>query len=114
MRTYVNDQLVTFNGPAVKVEPRSADPQTLATIRIKSASDSATYPGVTSHQYGKGRVAYFSAGLVAGYYLYAYPYQRLALKHAVTWAGNEKPPVQVMQNPEFHSSLLTHDIYIVR
>ncbi len=106
MRTYVNDQIVTFKGPAVKVEPRSADPLPLATISVKSAPHAVTYPGVTSHQYGKGRVVYFAAGLDAGYYLYAYPYQRLALKHAITWAAHETPPVQVTAPMCVHSTIM--------
>lgn len=109
MRTYVNDQLVTFKGPAVKVAPRSSDPRTLATIHIKSASDAAAYPGVTSCQYGKGRVVYFAAGLDAGYYLYAYPYQRLALKHAITWAAHEEPPVQVTAPMCVHSTIMRQE-----
>ncbi|MFO0884052.1 MAG: hypothetical protein U0894_07695 [Pirellulales bacterium] len=47
-----------------------------------------------TNQHGKGRVVYFAGGLDAGYYLYAYPYQRLAIKHA-TWAANTPQPVTV-------------------
>ena len=48
-----------------------------------------------SSLYGKGRVVYFAAGFDAAYYLYAYPYQRLCMKHAIEWAANKKPPIAV-------------------
>jgi hypothetical protein len=42
----------------------------------------------------------------AGYYLYAYPYQRLAMKHAIEWAADEKPPVQVAAPMCVHSTVM--------
>lgn len=110
MRTYVNDLPVTFKGPAVKVERTSADAQTPATLRIKASADAAEFPGVVTHAFGKGRVAYFAAGLDAGYYLYAYPYQRLAMKHAVLWAANELPPVQVTAPMCVHSTVMRQKV----
>lgn len=109
MRTYVHDQLVTFKGPAVKVRAEHGD-QVPGSIRFKSVPDATDHPAVVTHQFGRGRVVYFAAGLDAGYYLYAYPYQRLALKHAIEWAANEKPPVQVTAPMCVHSTVMRQDV----
>lgn len=109
MRTYVNDEPVTFKGPAVQVQPRSAEHRVPATIRIKSAPDAPEHPGVVTHEFGKGRVAYFAAGLDAAYYLYSYPYQRLALKHAIQWVANETPPIRVTAPMCVHSTFMRQD-----
>ena len=106
MRTYVNDQPVTFKGPAVHVASQSSDQNRPATLRIKSSPDAAEFPGVVTREFGKGRVVYFAAGLDAAYYLYSYPYQRLALKHAMTWAANESPPIQVTAPMCVHSTVM--------
>lgn len=57
MRTYVHDPQVTFKGPAIQVRSDQVE-RVAAWIRFK------TVP----------------AGLDAGYYSYAYPYQRLEIK----------------------------------
>ena len=106
MRTYVNDQPVTFKGPAIRVESQSSDQNRPATLRIKSSPDATEFPRVVTRDYGKGRVVYFAAGLDAGYYLYSYPCQRLALKHAITWAANESPPIQVTAPMCVHSTVM--------
>jgi hypothetical protein len=106
MRTYVNDESVTFKGPAVHVQPHSTEHQTPATIHIKSAPNAINYPGVVTSEFGKGHVVYFAAGLDAGYYLYSYPYQRLVLKHAILWAANESPPVRVTAPMCVHSTIM--------
>ena len=106
MRTYVNDQPVTFKGPAVRVASQSSETNQPATLRIKSSADAAEFPAVVTRKFGKGRVVYFAAGLDAGYYLYSYPYQRLALKHAITWAANESPPIQVTAPMCVHSTVM--------
>ncbi len=105
MKTYVGEQSVTFKGPAVRVAPRDGV-EVLGTLKVKSAADAETLPGVMSHVYGKGRVVYFAAGLDAAYYLYAYPYQRLALKHAITWAASGPPPVAVKAPMCVHANLM--------
>ncbi len=106
MRTYVNDQPVTLKGPAIRVASRSSEQNRPATLRIKSSPDATEFPGVVTREFGKGRVVYFAAGLDAGYYLYSYPYQRLALKHAITWAANESPPIQVIAPMCVHSTVM--------
>ncbi len=106
MRTYVHDQLVTFKGPAVKVRPRQKDHDMPAMIRFKTAPVVTEYPGVVTSEFGKGRVVYFAAGLDAAYYLYSYPYQRLVLKHAITWAAKELPPVRVTAPMCVHSTIM--------
>jgi hypothetical protein len=106
MRIYVHRQSVTFKGPAVKVKTISDSQLTPGTIRFKGTSDVTDHPALVTQQFGKGRVVYFAAGFDAGYYLYSYPYQRLALKHAITWAANETPPIQVKAPMCVHSSIM--------
>jgi Trehalose utilisation len=106
MRTYVNDQPVTFKGPAIRVALKPTVQNQPAKLRIKSSSDTTDFPAVVTNKFGKGRVVYFAAGLDAGYYLYAYPYQRLALKHAITWAANESPLIQVAAPMCVHSTVM--------
>lgn len=105
MRTYVNDQLVTFKGPAVNVSVKSPAQSVAATVRIKTESV-GDYPGIVTNTYGTGKVVYFAAGLDAGYYLYSYPYQRLAIKHAIQLAAQETPPVQVTAPMCVHSTVM--------
>jgi hypothetical protein len=95
MRTYVGEQSVTFKGPAVRVGLKDKNARILGTLRARSVPGAADFPGVISRSYGKGRVVYFAAGFDSGYYLYAYPYQRLALRHAITWAASAPQPVVV-------------------
>ncbi len=106
MRVYVHEQRVTFKGPAVKVQALSADQQVVGYIRFKNNPVVADFPAIVTQQFGKGRVAYFAAGLDASYYLYAYPYQRLALKHAITWAANQPPRVRVTAPMCVHSTVM--------
>ena len=95
MRTYVHDEAVTFKGPGVRVKVQDRDAQTWATFEAKGVAGAPRQPAVVARKYGAGRVVYFAAGLDAGYYLYAYPYQRLALKHAIQWAAGGPQPVQI-------------------
>ncbi len=104
MTTYVGDQAVTFKGPAVRVAVKAKEPRLLATLRTKSGG--TAFPGVVARSYGKGRVVYFAAGLDAGYYLYAYPYQRLALKSAIEWAAAGPPPVRVEAPMCVHATVM--------
>jgi hypothetical protein len=106
MKTYVGDQPVTFKGAAVRVAVKDPAAKTLATLRAKDVADTPFMPGVVSRTHGKGRVVYFAAGLDSGYYLYAYPYQRLALRHAIDWAASAPAPVRVEAPMCVHSSLL--------
>ncbi len=106
MRTYVGAQSVTFKGPAVRVSPTSASAKVLATLRIKGAPEAPALPGVVTSTYGRGRVAYFAGGLDAGYYLYAYPYQRLALRAAIDWAAGQPAPLQVSAPMCVHTTLM--------
>jgi hypothetical protein len=63
-------------------------------------------PGVVTRPHGRGRVAYFAAGLDAGYYLYPYPYQRLALEQAIRWAADSPPPVEVTAPMCVHATVM--------
>ncbi|HJT76312.1 MAG TPA: alpha-amylase family protein [Gemmataceae bacterium] len=105
MKTYVGDQPVTFKGPAVRVAVTDPASRLLGTLRAK-AGGGAAFPGVVARSYGKGRVVYFAAGLDAGYYLYAYPYQRLALRSAVAWAAAGPQPVTVEAPMCVHTTVM--------
>jgi type 1 glutamine amidotransferase len=94
MQTYVGAEPVTFKGAAVRVAPR-APALVIGTLRTKGVAEAVEFPGVVTHTYGQGRVAYFPAGFDAAYYLYAYPYERLALLHAIEWAAVAPRPVTV-------------------
>jgi len=105
MQTYVGAEPVTFKGPAVRVAPRPGT-QTIATLTAKGVAGAAAFPGVMTHEHGRGRVVYLAGGLDAGYYLYAYPYQRLALEHAVRWAAGSPPPVAVEAPMCVHANVM--------
>jgi hypothetical protein len=106
MTTYVGDQAVTFKGAAVRVATKGATAKVLGTLRPRSVSGVAESPAVVSRSYGRGRVVYFAAAFDSAYYLYAYPYQRLALHHAVAWAASGPPPVVVAAPMCVHSTLM--------
>jgi type 1 glutamine amidotransferase len=106
MKTYVGKNMVTFKGPAVRVTPHGGHVQTIATMQAKSVAGAPFMPAVITNTFGRGRVAYFSAGLDAAYYLYAYPYQRLALKHAVEWAASTPAPVRIDAPMCVHSTVM--------
>ena len=77
---------VVFRGPQVLVsEP--ADAATVA-VRLKpDGSQAAPAPGVVMRQFGKGRVVYFAAGIDAGLWSYAFPYQRRLMARAIELAA---------------------------
>ena len=106
MQTYVGDNPVTFKGPAVRVSPKGESTHVIGTIETKPGTGAPAFPCVVTHTYGKGRVVYFAAGLDAAYYLYSYPYQRLAMKHAVTWAAAAPPPVIVEAPMCVHATVM--------
>ena len=106
MKTYVGAEMVTFKGPAVRVATRGDSAAVIGTLRAKSVAGAAELPGVVTNTYGKGRVVYFAAGIDAANYLYAYPYQRLALKHAITWAASDTAPLTVEAPMCVHSTIM--------
>ena len=103
MKTYVADQSVTFKGAAVRVGLKGG--KSIGTMRTKTAGADAI-PAVVTHTHGKGRVVYLAAGFDSAYYLYAYPYQRLVLGHAVRWAASAPQPVVVEAPMCVHSTLM--------
>jgi hypothetical protein len=106
MKTYVGDQAVTFKGAAVRVALKGGAAKVLGTLRAKAAAAAPECPGVVSRSYGKGRVVYFAAGFDSAYYLYAYPYQRLALVHSIGWAASGPPPIVVKAPMCVHATLM--------
>ncbi len=105
MKVYVADNPVTYKGPAVRVSPRPGT-RTLGTLQVKSAAGATEFPGVITQTYGKGRVVYLAAGFDAAYYLYAYPYQRLILRHAIDWAASSPSPLTVEAPMCVHANLM--------
>lgn len=95
MKTYVGPHPVTFKGAAVRVVQKDPAAKVVGTLRARFTEGAAEIPGVVTRTHGKGKVAYFAAGLDSGYYLYAYPYQRLALRHAIDWAASAPSPLKI-------------------
>lgn len=95
MGTYVGRDPVSFKGQAVRVEVADEDATRPAVIRRRALPDSSEGPAVVARTHGRGRVAYFAAGLDSAYYLYPYPYQRIALRNAIEWAAAAPAPVRV-------------------
>lgn len=106
MQTYVGADSVTFKGPAVKVAVTDPTAKVIGTMADKAGGVATQTPAVISRSHGKGRVVYFAGGLDAGYYLYAYPYQRLALANAVRWAASAPQPVTVRAPMCVHSTVM--------
>jgi hypothetical protein len=106
MKVYVGPDPVTFKGPAVKVAVRDSAAKIVGTLTDKAGGESPRFPGVISRTHGRGRVVYFAGGLDAGYYLYAYPYQRLALTHAIRWAAAAPQPVTITAPMCVHSTVM--------
>src|SRR5262249_4346830 len=106
MQTYVGDNPVTFKGPAVRVSPRSDATKAVGTIQSKAVAGAPAMPGGVTSRHGKGKVVYFAAGLDSAYYLYAYPYQRLALKHAIHWAASAPQPVTIEAPMCVHATVM--------
>ena len=105
MKIYVGDNSVTFKGPAARVALRDEKAKVLGTLRVKSEPGSAAIPGIVEHRFGKGRVVY-AAGFDAAYYLYAYPYQRLLLQHAIDWVAAAPKPLTVEAPMCVHSTFM--------
>jgi hypothetical protein len=108
MKSYVGDGAVTFKGPALRVVARDGV-QVIGTMKPHGAT-TGDMPAVLANTHGKGRVVYLPAGLDAAYYLYSYPYQRLALRQAIDWVAPEPPPVVVEAPMCVHSSVMRQTV----
>jgi hypothetical protein len=83
---------VIFRGPLVQVsEPEASE----VTIRMTPEGATKPLPALVTRRFGRGRVAYFAAGVDAALWSYAYPYQRRLLARAIEWAAREAPPISV-------------------
>ncbi len=51
-------------------------------------------------------VPYFAAGFDSAYYLYPYPYQRLAIRSAIDRVASSPPPVEVKAPMCVHSTVM--------
>ncbi len=90
----------------MRVTTRDDTVKTLGTLRPQATPDAPMIPAVVAHEFGKGRVVYFAAGFDAAYYSYAYPYQRLILRHAIDWAAAAPPPIVVAAPMCVHTTLM--------
>ena len=91
----IGEQPVTCKAPAVRVKPADGTQIAATVIPRGAAAAVQPSPAIVTHTFGKGRVVYLAAGIDAGYYSYAYPYQRILLASAIRWAASERPPVEV-------------------
>jgi len=95
LRALLDEENVTFKGPAVRVAVSTHTAHVAGTLAPPGSDAADTMPAVVLNQYGKGRVAYLAAGFDSAYYLYAYPYQRVLLQELIEWAAASPPPVTV-------------------
>jgi len=106
MKTYVGDNVVTFKGPAVRVQPNANHRGKIAaTIAARFQVPTTALPAVITNEFGKGRVVYLAGGFDAGYYLYAYPYERLVMKHAIQWVARSSAPMELVAPHCIHATL---------
>jgi hypothetical protein len=106
MKTYVGRDWVTMKGPAVRVQQVAATAEAWAEQRVKGDPNALTYPAIVANRFGKGRAVYFASGFDAAYYLYPYPYQRLAIADAIRWAASQPQPVRVQAPMCVHTTLM--------
>lgn len=90
----VPDKSVTFRGPmAVVSEP--ANKESVAARMLPEGSKKPPLPALVTSFFGTGRVAYWAAGIDAGLWSYAYPYQRRLLARSLAWAADQASPITV-------------------
>ena len=97
LKALVRNVQATFKGPLVKItEPRT--PMRRAMIMFPDAGPD-NMPAAAIGTFGKGRVVYLAAGLDAANYSYGYPYQRVLVSRALSWAAGDgagaAPPIRV-------------------
>lgn len=83
----------TFKGPLVR--PAKFDPQMTPAILYFPEGSRDAYPMAAYGSYGKGRVVYFAAGVDAAMFSYSFPYQRVILATAISWAAQEPYAIRV-------------------
>lgn len=103
VRKLLGQDPVTFKGPLIPIMLTSDKAKVIATVATRTAG-AAQQPAAIAHEFGKGRVVYFAAGIDSANYLYAYPYQRLLFSRAVEWAAGGKPPIRVTAPMCVHSN----------
>jgi hypothetical protein len=87
-----------FKGPQVLVTSPVAED--LAATLIPDGPGGAPVaeagsPAIVARHAGAGRVVYLAAGIDAALWSYAYPYERMLLQRAMTWAAGGPPPIEV-------------------
>lgn len=90
----IGTKLILFKGPAVRVALRDGA-KTVASLEPPGGEKGERIPAVITNTFGKGRAVYFAAGIDAANYNYSYPYHRVLLKNAITWAAATPVPIAV-------------------
>jgi hypothetical protein len=104
LRALIGSAPVTFKGPAIRIKAAEGT-HVGVTLWPHGAEEKDASPAFVFHEFGKGRVAYFAAGLDAGYYRYSYPYQRIVLARAIRRAeGYKNWPIEVTAPMCVHST----------
>lgn len=83
----------TYKGPMIRTT-NFESPMKPALLYFPEGSRDAFACAATGEQ-GSGRVVYFSAGVDAALFNYAFPYQRVMLAQALRWAAGENYSIQV-------------------
>ncbi len=87
-----------FKGPAVLVTaPNDASEQVINLLPDGPGGvpQADALPGMIVRQFGAGRVVYLAAALDASMWSYAYPFHRVLLHRALTWAAGGSPAIEV-------------------
>jgi hypothetical protein len=95
LRSLIGKSHVLFKGPATRVELKDAKPVAMISPPSDAVEKSGPLPAIAIRELGKGRVVYFAAGFDAANYTYPYPYHRVLLRNAITWAAVAPPPISV-------------------
>lgn len=100
LKAYCGKSSVVFKGMATAVGDLRDGAEQIASLRTREnlwepSKDASELPGVVTHAFGKGRMAYISAGIDAAYFNYPYTYHRLVLAQAIRWAAGDEQPIEV-------------------
>lgn len=99
LRELVPGNRSRFKGPQVLVTAPAAAEELAARLIPDGAgggpAEAAASPAIVARSVGRGRVVYLAAGVDVALWSYAYPYERLLLNRAMTWAAGGQPPITI-------------------
>lgn len=87
-----------FKGPQVLVTAPGEPSELIMSLLPDGPGgvpQSEALPGMIVRQFGAGRVVYLAAALDAAMWSYAYPFHRVVLNRALTWAAGGGPSIEV-------------------